>query len=315
MRHSVLAMFCLAFFAQAASSQLTLTPKLGVENSRTQVSINDNDFIKPVSLQLTPQAGLRLDYKFKKGHGVFAGISTSNTTVSFSFTNPETSLTNYFASRSATQIRLEGGYQFNTKPMVFKNSASSKNKTEAKKSSGCGSRSESNMKQGCGSYSSRAFCEKLKAEKSKQLAKAKPMSVRLQPQIGMAYIPSPKNDLTQKWETYQTVYTYNAGNWNTALITGMGFEFAKGKTKLFQVNFQYLKGIGNMDNTLLKTEAGGKSVETFYASRASSWNLSFGFPVSFAKNTSSKSKMEKKNYQQEKRTHCEQKIQYRCRKI
>lgn len=310
MRHSVLAMLGLALLAQTANSQLTLTPKLGIENSRTQVSIDGNDFIKPVSMQLTPQAGIRLDYKFKKGHGVFAGISTSNTGVEYNFTNPEASLSNYFASRSSTRVRLEGGYQFNTKPVFFKNSNASKKKTETKS----GSRSESNMKQGCGSYSSRSSCcERLKAEKSKQLAKAKAMSVRFQPQIGMAYIPSPKNDFSEKIQGAQTTYTYNAGNWSTALIGGMGFEFAKGKTKLFQVNLQYLKGIGNMSNELLKTESSGKSVETYYASRASSWNLSFGFPVSFAKNTAAKKHREQKSGCQQQRTHCEQKTQYRCR--
>jgi hypothetical protein len=297
-----------------ASSQFTLTPKLGIENSRTLVSINNDDFIKPVSLQLTPQAGVRLDYRFKTGHGVFAGVSTSNTTVSFSFTNPETSITNYFASRSATQVRLEGGYQFNSKPMLFKNSGSVKKKPEAKSSNRCGSKSENTMKQRCGSYSSRSYsCEKLKAEKSKQLAKAKPMSVRFQPQVGMAYIPSTKTELAQKMQGTQTTYTYNAGNWNTALISGMGFEFAKGKTKLFQVNFQYLKGLGNMNNELLKTEAGGKSVETYYASRASSWNLSFGVPISFTKNTTAKRTKSQKSDCQQQKTHCEQKVQYRCR--
>ena len=304
MRHSVLAMLCLALLAQTTHSQLTLTPKLGIENSRTMIRINENNFIKPVSLQLTPQAGIRLDYKFKSGHGVFAGVSTSNTAVSFSFTDPETSLSNYFASRSSTQLRLEGGYQFNSKPVSFKNSGSSKKKTEAKNSG----RTESSMKQRCGSYSSHSCCDKLKAEKSKQLAKARPISFRFQPQIGMAYIPSTKPDFTTK----QTSYTYNAGNWDAALITGMGFEFAKGKTKLFQVNLQYLKGIGNMSTTKLQTEAGGKSVDTYYSSRASSWSLSFGVPVSFAKNSATKKQRTERSCQQQK-AHCEQKIQYRCR--
>lgn len=165
------------------------------------------------------------------------------------------------------------------------------------------------MKQGYSSYSSHSCCERLKAEKSKQLTKAKPMSVRFQPQIGMAYIPSTKPDFSAK----QISYTYNAGNWNTALITGMGFEFAKGKTKLFQVNLQYLKGIGNMSIAKLQTEANGKSVETRYSSRASSWSLSFGVPVSFAKNTSAKKHKEQRSNCQQQRTQCEQKIQYRCR--
>jgi len=158
MRHSVLAM-CLALIVQVAQSQLTFTPRIGFENAQTCVSINDGNFISPLSNQFTPQAGARFDYKFKKGHGVFAGISTSNTAVAFSFTNPEQSLTNNFSSRSSTQVRLEGGYQFNTKPILFK-SNSNKSKPAQQRKTGC-SRGESNMKQGCGSYSrSSSHCGK-----------------------------------------------------------------------------------------------------------------------------------------------------------
>ena len=307
MRHSVLAM-CLALIFQAAQSQLTFTPRIGFENANTLVSINDGEFISPLSNQFTPQAGARFDYKFKKGHGVFAGISTSNTTVAFSFTNPEQSFTNNFSSRSTTQARFEGGYQFNTKPILFK-SNSNKSKPAAQSKTGC-TKGQSNMKQGCGSYSrSTSHCGKSKTSSANQKSSKQPMQMRLQPQIGMAYIPSVENDFNSKVEGTQTTYTYYAGNWNTAIIGGMGFEFSKGKTKLFQVNFQYLKGLGNLDSKTLTTHDGSKSVETTYSSRASSWSLNFGVPVSFAKKSSSN----KKQSCQQQRTHCEQKTQYRCR--
>ena len=122
MRHSVLAM-CLALIAQATYSQLSFTPRIGFENAQTCVSIDDGKFISPLSNQFTPQAGARFDYKFKKGHGAFAGISTSNTTVAFSFTNPEQSLSNNFSSRSSAQLRLEEDYQFNTNTILFKSNS------------------------------------------------------------------------------------------------------------------------------------------------------------------------------------------------
>ncbi|TMI63515.1 MAG: hypothetical protein E6H07_12090 [Bacteroidetes bacterium] len=309
MRHSVLAI-CLALIVQVGQSQLTFTPRIGFENAQTCVSINDGNFISPLSNQFTPQAGARFDYKFKKGgHGVFAGISTSNTAVAFSFTNPEQSLTNNFSSRSSTQVRLEGGYQFNTKPILFK-SNSNKSKPAQQRKTGC-SKGESNMKHGCGSYSrSSSHCGKSNTSSAKQKSSKQPMQMRLQPQLGMAYIPSVENDFDVKTEATQSVYTYYAGNWNTAVIGGMGFEFAKGKNKLFQVNVQYLKGIGNLGNTTLTTHDGSKSVETKFSSRASSWSLNFGVPISFAKKPSSNKKQT--NCQQQ-RTHCEQKTQYRCR--
>jgi hypothetical protein len=311
MRHSVLAI-CLALIVQAAQSQLSFTPRIGFENANTRVSVNDGKFILPLSNQLTPQAGARFDYRFKKGHGVFAGISASSTTVAFSFTNPEQSFSSNFSSRSATQVRLEGGYQFNTKPILFK-SNSNTSKPAMQRRNGCGkSKSESNMKQGCGSYSrSSSHCEKSKSNLAKHKSSKQPMLMRLQPQLGMAYIPSVKNDFASKVEGGQSTYSYYAGNWNTAVIGGMGFEFSKGKTKLFQVNLQYLKGLGNLSSRTLTTHDGSKSVETTYSSRASSWSLNFGVPVSFAKKSSANKKQ--KNCQQQKRTHCEQKIQYRSR--
>jgi hypothetical protein len=308
MRHSVLAI-CLALIAQVSQSQLSFTPRIGFENANTRVSVNDGKFFSSLPNQLTPQAGARFDYRFKKGHGVFAGISASSTTVAFSFTNPEQSFSNNFSSRSATQVRLEGGYQFNTKPILFKSNAT-KNRPAMQRRSSCG-KSESNMKHGCGSYSrSSSHCEKPKTSLAKHKSSKQPMQMRLQPQLGMAYIPSVKNDFATKVEGAQSTYTYNAGNWNTAIIGGMGFEFAKGKTKLFQVNLQYLKGIGNLDSKTLTTIEGSKSVETTYSSRASSWSLNFGIPVSFAKNPATHKKQ--KNCQQQ-RSHCEQKVQYRCR--
>ena len=248
--------------------------------------------------------GLRLDYQFKKGHGVFAGFSTSHSNTGFNFPNPETSLTDYYLSKPSTLFRLEAGYQFNTKPFYFKSSSSNK-KSASQKRSGCSSK-QSSAKQGCGSYSrSSSHCEKKKSEVSQQKANKQKGFVRLQPQLGLAYIPSVKNDFVSKVQGSQTVYTYHAGNWNTAILSGMGFEFGKGKTRLFQLNLQYLKGIGNMDNTILTTQSGAKSVETTYASRASSWNLSFGFPISLAKKPAAKNKTKQRN-------HCEQKTRSSC---
>ena len=304
MRRIVPALLCLTFIAQTVFSQLTFTPKIGVESSRTLVSVDNSKFLAPVPSQFSPQLGIKLDYQFKKGHGLFAGFSTSHSNTGFNFSNPETSLTNYSLSKPTTMFRLEGGYQFNTKPIYFKNSSSNR-KSATQKTSGCSSK-QSSAKQRCGSYSrSQSHCEKKKSEVSKQKVNKQMTFVRLQPQLGVAYIPSVKNDFASKMEGSQASYTYNAGNWNTAIISGMGFEFGKGKTRLFQLTLQYLKGIGNMDNTILTTQSGAKSVETSFASRASSWSLSFGFPISLAKKPAAKNKTKQRN-------HCEQKMRSSC---
>ncbi|HEX7903411.1 MAG TPA: hypothetical protein VF487_06000 [Chitinophagaceae bacterium] len=318
MRHSFLTMLCFVLITQTATSQFTITPRLGVESSRTLVSVNDGKFFAPLSSQFSPQASLRMDYKFRKGHGIFAGISTNNTTVAFNFSNPEASVTSFFASRSTAQLRSELGYQFTSKPEFFKKTAATK--SASTKSSSYSKKGESNTRQSCGSYSYRSSCadkarQHCSSSKSKQ-TKTSPMNLRFQPQVGLSAIHSPKADFTDKLEGTQTSYAYHAGNGSTALITGMGFEFAKGNNKLFVVNIQYLKGIGNLNDKTLTTSSGGKSLETNFASRTSAWSLNVGVPLtlSSSKASNTKNKSTQKSQPQQKRS-CGQSSYRSCIRI
>ena len=219
-------------------------------------------------------------------------------------------MTNYAAARSGTQLRLEAGYQLNTKPVLFKKSAAQKKSAEQKQKN-CAKNEDGSMKQKCGSYVQRSSCgDKAKVEKANRLAQKATTSVRFLPYIGAAFNPSVKNDFTNKIQGTETSYTYNAGNMNTAFIAGMGFDFGKGEKKLVRINLQYLKGIGNMDNAALTTLTGNKSVVTNFASRTSAWSLSAGLPISFAKKQAVKNKTPEKKHLQ-KIKHCEQ-IRYRC---
>lgn len=319
MRHSFLTMFCFVLITQTAISQFTITPRLGVESSRTLVSVNDGKFFTPLSSQLSPQASLRMDYKFKKGHGIFAGISTSNTAVAFNFSDPEASAENFFASRSTAQLRSELGYQFTSKPVFFKKNSAAK--PASTKSSACSKKEESSAKQSCGSYSYRSSCsdkarQHCSSSKSNQTAKKSLMNLRFQPQVGLARIHSPKTDFTNKPEGTQTSYAYHAGNWRTALITGMGFEFAKGNNKLFVVNLQYLKGISNLNDKILTTNSGSKSIETNFASRTSAWSLNVGVPLTFpySRSSNTRSKSKQKSQPQQKRN-CGQSSYRSCIRI
>jgi hypothetical protein len=66
---------------------------------------------------VSPQFAVRLDYRFKKIHGPFAGIATNRSVLAYQFTDPETGATNFTASRGDMQFRLEAGYQVRTKPL------------------------------------------------------------------------------------------------------------------------------------------------------------------------------------------------------
>ena len=79
----------IAVFGYAASAQFSLLPQVGFENSRTNISYNNLRDFSPLGVKFSPQASLRMDYKFKKGHGPFLGLSSSRSLVSFSFSDPE----------------------------------------------------------------------------------------------------------------------------------------------------------------------------------------------------------------------------------
>jgi len=105
----------------------------------------------------------------------------------------------------------------------------------------------------------------------------------------------------------QTEYTYNAGNMKTALLTGMGFEFAKNKSRLFSVSVNYFKGL-NDNETTLTSQAAGKTITTNLNSKVSGWNAAIGIPIGFTKKTTTNHK------EQKTKSGCEQyRIQYRYR--
>ena len=79
-------LFLLSF---TVTAQLSITPQVGLENTRTTVFFNDLTGYVPLAGQLSPQLALRAEYKFKQQHGPFIGVSTSRSLVAYQFDNPE----------------------------------------------------------------------------------------------------------------------------------------------------------------------------------------------------------------------------------
>jgi hypothetical protein len=284
---------CLLFvvFGNAANAQLSITPQIGIENTKTTVYYNELTGSVPLAGQLSPQFALRMDYKFKQQHGPFVGVSSSRSLVSYQFTDPENGMKMFKATPGDMQLRFEGGYQFSSKPFYFSKPSSTKkavalapskvsqNKSYSSHYSGrgyCGSRSYNKAKE----YSS-SNAASSQAMKPKE--KAKGWYVAVQPLLGAAVIPSVVTDIESKATPNQTTYVYNAGNWNTALITGAGFEFGKNVDKKFVVSIQYLKGLGNMDKRQISTMSGAKETITNLSSDVSAWSVKAGIPISLAK--------------------------------
>src|SRR5687767_3446369 len=159
-------LFCLfVVFGYTANAQLTILPQLGFEGSRTSLEFNELASFSPLGAKLIPQAGIRLDYKTKHGHGPFLGIATSQSVVKFNFSDPETGMNAYTASKGNTQLRLEGGYQVSTKRIYFKKLGSANKSSKAYYQKNTERKSCGNyivIKSSCGSKTS-----KLTAPKSK----------------------------------------------------------------------------------------------------------------------------------------------------
>jgi hypothetical protein len=277
MRHAALVLV-FAAFAFTANSQLTILPQAGLENSATKISYNSLPYFSPVS-QIQPQVSLRADYRFKNGWGPFAGISTNHSLINYNFSDPENGMTTYRASLGKMQLQLQAGLQYTTKPIFLnRHSPTKSSKTiSSEKTTSC----YSHYLTSCSHYSSNC-CQRKSGTEQKTKSAAQRWSVRIQPSAGFGFMPSDKPDLVTKISGSQTSYTYPAGNIRTAMLTGVGFEFARNKTRFFTLSINYFKAIGN-DKTTFTTESASKTTTTSLNSKLSGWNASIGIPVSFAK--------------------------------
>lgn len=283
----------------AANAQFTLQPQMGVENPLTKITYNNGAYYTPLEAQLAPRLALKLDYKSKTGHGAFVGLATSRSGVDYTFSAPESGMTNYTAAIGNMQVRFEGGYQFNTKPIYFKKQSVSK---------ATAAPTVSPERKGCGGYAYRSHCgEKYNvAQKPKE---NQSWFVSIQPSIGMAVVPASKGAVETNVKSGQTTYTYEAGRYTTALITGAGFEFGAAQKRLFTLTINYFKALSDQSASMT-TQVGGKDVVTNFNSKVSGWNASLGIPLSLGK-----TKQAPKTTTQVKKTSCQEYYRMRCRKV
>lgn len=297
------------------AQKLSLTPQVGFENSKTSITYNNLPSFAPLGGEFNPQVSLRLDYKFKQGFGPYLGVSTSRSGVLYSFSDIENGMNLYNATKANMQLRMEAGYQFTTNQLFFnrtKHSGSSSSKARSANKSSCGS---STYKSNCSkNYSSKSsHCQSKKSSARKVENKNKGSWVRLQPSVGIGFIPSPKTDVISKTQGGMTTYEYRAGNWNTAITTGMGFEFGRNKQRLLNVSVNYYSGIGNLSKQTISTVSGIKTSVANLESNSSGWGLRIGIPFTLAEKKPAKHKSQSKT----KKTSCsERKVieyKYRCR--
>ena len=296
------------------AQKLSLTPQVGFENSRTSVNYNNLGSFAPLGGEFNPQVSLRLDYKFKQGFGPYIGASTSRSGVLYGFNDIENGMSSYVATKANMQLRMEAGYQYTTKPIFFNKSKQSTNTSKTKTSgkSSCGSYSyRSNCSR---SYSSRSsHCQSKNTAAKKAENKNKGGWMRLQPSMGIGYIAAPKTDIVTKTDGTLTAYEYRAGNWNTAFLTGMGFEFGRNNQRLLNVSINYFAGIGNMDKQTISSESGIKTNYATLESKASGWNMRIGIPFTLAEKKTAKQKNTNKSSKTNSCDRIRTEYKYRCR--
>jgi len=274
MRPATITTILFVVLFNTANAQLSLIPQIGLENTSASIHFNGNAVL-PAGPQLSPSTGMRLEYQFKKLHGPYLGISTSRSTVDYSFTDPENGMNIYQAKAGDMKLRLEAGYQVSTKPIYFKNSSSSKSTKAA---------TPFNYYHYY-SYGGRCShsCGRSYATKPGSQPTEKGMYMALQPSVGAAYIPSVGPDVFSETESGITTYHYMAGNWNTAVVAGLNVEFGKNTQKAFNIGIQYIKGVGNLGTKTLTSMSGAKEHTTTLSSDASGWNLKAGIPITLGK--------------------------------
>lgn len=256
--------------AITANTQLSFLPQIGLEQSKTSVRVNELPSFSPLGSKGSLKANLRMDYRFRKGHAPYISIGTAPGAVAYTFTDASAAANNFGAAANSTQWKFEGGYQYSSKPINFK-------KTAKKETEKINSR-HTEVKRSCGSNSSYRY-NKERTETAKIAKQNNSMNLRLQPSIGVAYIPSTKENIISDGSLYQ----YNAGNYKIALTSGMGFELGKGKQRLFTLSVFYTKGLSNLGEQEISRVENDKISNTKLNPRTSGWGMMIGVPFSFSK--------------------------------
>lgn len=281
---------CLLLSAATLRAQLSFLPYAGFEQSRTSLAYGD---LSSTSINGNLKAGLRADYRLKGGHSPFVGIGTSPAPVQFSFDNAGSLLN--ATRQGGLQLRLEGGYQYNSKPIQF-----GKGKSASRQAATETPAVNTYQKRSCGSIAYRSHCgAKNSASKAAPVNQA--LNMRLQPSLAVAYIPANTTPVKGTADGF----AYTANTWKTALVPAMGFEFAKGRQRLFTLGVFYTKPLAQKSE-MLNTVKEGKFTPTSLQPKTSTWGFTLGVPFGFAKTKTVKSATQKRSCSKTYRRSCGQ---------
>jgi hypothetical protein len=275
-----------------AYSQFTLLPQIGLERAKTTIEQNDLFQFSPLGSKSNFRINLRADYKFKGGHGPYIGVGTAPSVVQVEFNDPVNAYKTAMASTAELNWRFEAGYQYSFKPLNISKPSMGNNQVEQKSQA---------SKKSCGSYQYKSACGTKKSQPSKV---SQATTMRIQPSMGLAYIPS----VNEAMSVSNNNYKYMAAHSGFALVPAIGFEFGKGKQRIMNVSVQYAKSLGKQDEETVSAISNGKNEITRFSTNTSSWNLSVGIPFTLKKQSSTV-----KQKQQQQKKSCQQQVyRYKC---
>jgi hypothetical protein len=279
MKPAVLTSILLLATGVATHAQLSFLPQVGFEQNRSTINYNH---LSASGVDGNFRANLKMDYRFKGGHGPYAGIGTSAAPVTYVFNNAGVLQENLDGSDNNLRFRLEAGYQYSSKPIQLGKSKSAT--TTAGKENYTVTYVE---KRSCGSVTYQARCVKKNTTKTPTVNNS--LNMRIQPSVGIAYLPASQESIKHTANGYE----YNATNWNTAVVPAMGFEFAKGRQRLFTLSVFYTQPL-SLEGETVSSTAEAKPVMTTLSPKASTWGLTLGVPFSFTSSEKAKTSPAKK---------------------
>jgi len=282
MKSTLLTAVLLLAAGAVTNAQLSFLPQVGFEQSRTSLNYNSlytgevNGYFKKA---------LKTDYRFKGGHGPYISLGTSPAPMSFSFTNTGSLIEGLQAAKNNLQFRIETGYQYTSKAIQFTKgrSATASPTSEA-------SNEMATQKKSCGSSTYKSSCGNKRKSSRTNFANGG-LNMRLQPSLGLAYIPSTDPGITETANGFQY-----ASAWKTAIVPAMGFEFANGRQRFLTLTIFYTKPLGMKDESFTAF-SGSKAITTNISPTTSTWGITAGVPFSFVKSNASKTKKVKKECQ------------------
>jgi hypothetical protein len=227
-----------ASFAQ----QLTVTPQVGIQSANTKIGFNNSPYTA-LNRTAVPYLGARFVYESKRGHGPDLNLAMGTTTNTYQINEPSSPFLGMFNSAQTDIFRIEGGYQWNSKPVYFK----------------------------------RIWNNNISAEEFARMEK-KGWFVRFQPFVGIGYNLRNGNGYEQHNISHGTITTYPGGS-NFVFSSGLSMEFGKNEKKKFSLSFNYVAGLNGGQSTIIDRTINGVNYQTHLYNRSSGFNVTLGVPL------------------------------------